>query len=92
MIEVILVLCVIVLFVMYGNLSYKQGYRHAKSRSELLGIYKALLYLDQKNIIGVDENSLAIYRIKDDGGRGETLNLLPPEIQSNSSSSSYPNL
>jgi len=92
MIEAVLVLCVIVLFVLYGNLSYKQGYRHARSRSELLGIYKALTYLSKNKIIGVDEDSLIIYRIRDDGGRGEALDITPPKTQSNSAGSSYPNL
>jgi len=80
-IQFLLFSCVIILFIMYGSLCYKQGRLSGIKTGELLGIYDALLFLDRRNVIGLDKNSMDIYRIKDDGGRGETLKIVKIESE-----------
>lgn len=79
-IQLLLIVCVVVLFLMYGSLCYKQGRLSGITTGELMGIYEALLFLNKRKIIGLDRQNMDIYRIKDDGGRGETLKIVPADI------------
>jgi len=81
MLEVLLILVVCALFVAYGNLCYKQGLEKGYDTGSLLGIFDSLRFLAKKKLIGFDENASIIFRIRDDGGRGEAIDI--PKEKSN---------
>lgn len=75
MTEIALVIGLAILLIFVGRECYKAGMRRGLDVGSLVGIHDSLVFLSRKNWIGWDKPAQIIFRIKDDGGRGEAFDM-----------------